>query len=160
MVWEEAATGAAATWSLSRAGLYKDSVVQLWIPSSFGIDYARCAPFYQKSYQLDVAPGTANAQGGERFQTRTAIATAVAGNLRYGVRLGMPAYKTPAFSLYALSTGAIDSLQNETASTIRAQSTAANIAATGFRQIAVGTSANAIALDNTMAFHWTMNAEL
>jgi hypothetical protein len=84
----------------------------------------------------------------------------VSGNLRHGVRQGFAAYKTPAFSLYALSTGAIDSVQNETAGTVRALATAANIATSGFRQIAIGTSANAIALDATLAFHWTMDAEL
>lgn len=160
VIWEETATPAAATWSLSKAGLFRDTAVQLWVPPSFGVDYARCAPFFQKSYALDVAPGTANGAGGERFQTSTAIATAVAGNLRYGVRLGIVAYKTPAFALYALSTGAIDSVQNETASTVRGSATAANIATSGFRQIAIGTSANAIALDATLAFHWTMDAEL
>lgn len=162
MVWEEAATPAAGTWSVSQLGLYEGSLIQLWLPAPYALDYAQCAPFYQKSYEVDIVPGQGSAAGGIRFWSQKALSAGTSGQLAQSVDLSIPAYKSsPTFVIYSIASGNANAMRNITAGGDRSNVTANDISRRGFRDIQCSTSGGvAIAKDDELEFHWTMSSEL
>lgn len=128
------------------------------------VERALCDRFYQKSYNQTVMPGTAssggNVWGAILATTRVAIAGSVAGTLRLGNRFGVRMRTTPSMTLYSENDGASGAVYvNGTAN--RTGCTAAGISEIGFRQISVSNaSAQAIAADDSIGYHYEADAEL
>jgi len=97
---------AAATFDLFDAGFYADpralGVLPPWLLPNFDEELAACQRFYEKSYNLGVAPGTANALAGSQVEH-----TQNNGNFRmawpFKVRKRVPG---AAISLFSPVTGA------------------------------------------------------
>lgn len=162
IVWEESATADGATWSLSQLGLYEGDTVQSWIPTPASIDFAQCAPFYQKSYEIETVAGTANAAGGMRFWSQVSIGASNSGQLAAGVALPFPAYKSsPTWLVYSTVTGNSGSIRNTHNNTDRTNVSANDLSSRGFRDLQCSTPGNiSIGKDDALDFHWTMDSEL
>lgn len=63
MVWDESATPIAGTFNLREAGLYDGAVERDWQPRSLQDELALCRRYYEKSYNVDIAPGTVSGDG-------------------------------------------------------------------------------------------------
>lgn len=127
-----------------------------------GLELALCKRYYEKSYGLEVAPGTVNALGSVSFQTRTAIAESTAGML-YPGPLSFKVNKmiAPSVSIISSDTGVSGTVRNATTSNDRAGVTGDLISTSGIGRLNVSNaSANSISADNVLRFHWVADAEL
>jgi hypothetical protein len=61
IVWTENTVATSAHVAFSEAGLFRDSVVQPWSPRPACQELALCQRYYEKSYDVDVPPGTVGA---------------------------------------------------------------------------------------------------
>jgi hypothetical protein len=123
-----------------------------------GARVGRCKRYYDKSYDLATAPATATNVGARSFQTRRAIAGSAAGSQFYSEVFSVPMRAAPTVVLYAL--GGTANAITVVAST-RSGCTAGDVGEKKFRYVAVdNTSAQAIAADDVIAWHYTASAEL
>ncbi len=77
-------------------------------PKGFLEDLRECLPFYEKSYEYDVVPGTAAAQGGLHISTETTMSVLNAQRVVMGYQphWTVEKYKVPTIVPYALASGA------------------------------------------------------
>lgn len=131
-----------------------------WQPD-YEMEMERCQRYYQKSYEYSTVPGTVTVNGMEFMETRTAVAGSVAGFVFRSTRLLQRMRPGPTITLYSPSTGTANAIRNFSTAADRTGCTAGGAMETGFHNVTIdNTSANAIALDNRLAWHWVAESEL
>ena len=116
----------------------------------YATELARCQRYFQKSYDLAVAPGTASVSG---FSSAEAVATHAAyGSLGFFVRMRA----APTVVLYSYA-GTVNKVSSVTPADVGTTVTgsAAEAANTG-----IFDSGSGFTIGNTYLFHWTAAAEL
>lgn len=148
MVWANADFTAADTLSLAEAGLYYGSVQRTWTPRHIGNEIALCQRYYEKTYSLDMRPGTLNALGCEEF-------LAYSGNNQHSRRFKVQKNKIPVVTTYSINSGLAAKIYNF--------STLADIGS-GVESIGMhGASFYTLtspAAANILFYHWTADSDL
>lgn len=74
LIWVEATAAQNSYLQIAAAGLYQadSSVTPTWQPRSVGAELALCQRYYEKSYEIDTAPGTATRVGSHHSAVCTA----------------------------------------------------------------------------------------
>jgi hypothetical protein len=98
------------TLSIAQAGLHYGSSLRDWIEGDPIEEYLRCARFYEKSYDLDVAPATGSVAGFE-FSPMTAL---VANNGRFGATKfrAVKRSSSPTVTVYSYTSGTVGAASN------------------------------------------------
>ena len=111
-------------------------------------DLARCQRFYQKTYDVDIAPGTVTDAGSIRFICPRA------GTLDYHTNVfRVEMFKTPVIQHFSPATG--------TVAKVRDQSAAADVTAVQTREGTSGFTTEFLGVDqNAMYWHWTAAAQI
>lgn len=123
-------------------------------------EMGRCGRYYQKSYTDGVFAGAISTVAAIIWQTRTAIAASTAGTLLEGYKFAPSLRVIPTVTLYAPDTGTSGAIRNASAGTDRTGATTLNAGTTGFSGVAISNaSANPIALDDILRYHWVAEAE-
>lgn len=117
--------------------------------------------FYQKTYSMGSLPGAVGDYAGSyKYQTRTAIAASTAGTLGRSFPLFQRMRTTPSVTFYSPTTGTSGAVDKNGAAD-RTGCTADAPGESSVTGIAVSNvSAQAIALDQILLFHWVANARL
>ena len=63
-IWTEGTAAQNVTLDVAEAGLYLGQATRLWQPRPIAEELELCQRYYEKSYALDVAPGTVTVQNG------------------------------------------------------------------------------------------------
>lgn len=151
MVWSDADFAANDTISLAEAGLYFGSSQRSWTPRPIHLDLAMCQRYYEKSYNIDIAPGVGSYLGSNYFIPSSA---AVEIYFRFGVRKRT----SPTVTIYSpATTGTSGAIRNVTASTDLTSVTDGGASGEVGSMAYKATGATA---GNEYTFHWTAAAEL
>jgi hypothetical protein len=115
-------------------------------------ELAACQAYYEKSYAVDIAPGTAGAAG--RVGYLNATASFWANNSRVNVRFAVSKIRTPTCTVYSDGVGTAGRVSNDAA-----------VDRTASLNTSVGTSGVELAYTDATAsngifFHWVADAEL
>lgn len=147
--------------NIQRVQLKLGTSLGKYIPKTFAEELRDCQRYFEKSYNYDVAPGTATGAGFIVFQTRTAVAANANGNLYPGlIKFSTRKRLNPTVTIYAAN-GVKNSVRNNKTLDIRSGVTAANVGEHGIGNLVVdNTSPTAISLDDIIDFHWVADAEL
>lgn len=161
-VWTPDLEATASIFSIQNCQLKLGIKAGTFKARSFGEELARVQRFLDKSYDLGTSPGTATATSSINYNTRVAIAGSVGGTLRPGaIRWNIPMRTTPTVTFYSTSSGASGAVRNVTASTDRTGATAGGASERGVTNISISNaSANAIAADDVIQFHYVADARL
>lgn len=143
------------TFDIAQVQLEVGSVPTPFEMRPFGIELALCQRYFQKSYDVGVAPGTAVTAGAGPSQARWTGATS--GGSAIGVRFGVTMRTTPTWTGYDAAGAAAKCsyLLNAAWSNAGAISSVA-MTTTGFTAIYIGLAATITAIDQ----QWTADAEL
>lgn len=126
---------------------------------STALDRMLAERYYQKSYDVETVPGSVTEVGAARYQTRRAVAASTAGFLNYDIQFRCLMRAAPTITLYSTSGGS-GAVRNAGISD-RTGVTASDISNRGASYLSVSdVSANAIALDDTIVFHWVADTRL
>jgi len=138
---------------LSQVQLEPGSVATPFERRSFGQELALCQRYYQKSYNIDVAPGALTRIGGNGM-----VAHATSSYMGFGfVTFQSSMRVNPTVTPYNPDTGlTTNPLRNYSAST-NGTMAVANIGVFGFSSNANNLS---ISTNQSAAYHWTASAEL
>jgi hypothetical protein len=146
---------------LARAKLEIASSATGFVNWDMAIEQALLVSFYNKSYLMNITPGSASDPGAIGWQTRVAIAASTAGTLRPQTPKYPRMRVAPSIVIYSPATGTSGAVRNDIAANDRTGCTAVNISDTGFQAISVSNaSANAIALDEALRLHFVADARL
>lgn len=130
-----------------------------FVMPDIGQELARCQRYYEKSYDLATALGTNTGAGVAQLNTRTAIAASTSGVIRHTTNFLVPKRTGPTVVIYAQD-GTINAITNSTALNNRTGAAGSTPSEKMIGQIAIdNTSANAIALDALLRWHYTADAE-
>lgn len=143
-----------ATFQLSGVQLESGTTVTAFEHRSFAQELAACQRYFEKSYDLSVAPGTATYLGSVQFQpSRTSTNVRVPGLVFCVRKRAKPIMSV--YSVNAGSLGLIDDLSGGVTrtTTVRASDTGETRATTLDTTVATTDG-------NVHAFHWTADAEL
>jgi hypothetical protein len=66
-IWTDSTFSLNDYFCISEAGLFLGNTLAEWNPDSYDDELYRCQRYYQKSYDTDVAPGTASVEGSNRL---------------------------------------------------------------------------------------------
>lgn len=150
-----------STVGIGGVDLLPGSCPRIWTPRSRAEELAMCERFYQKTYNVDVIPGTVTAVGADEWHAQTTIAASVAGTQRQSHPFRTRMMKNPAVVLYASSTGAANGIANITGGNVRGGCTVSVTGESGFLEVDVDNSdADAITANDTLRAHWTADAEI
>lgn len=159
-IWTPDSESSGDLWNVARVQLERGPVATKVANRGAGRELEAIQRHYWKSFSIGDAPGTGTANGMYTFQTRTAIAGSASGSLLQFAKYPARMRTTPTVTFYS-TTGTSGAIRNSTAGNDRTGCTASNAGDTGFRIVAVSNaSANAIALDDVLAFHVTADARL
>jgi len=167
--WQSAVTsGLASTNQVnacdSTANDFRLALVQLelgtaatdFAPVPFEVELARCQRYYEKTFDYDVAPATNAGVNGAHFTT-TQVAGGVGNQFPHHPRFCVRKRTAPSVAVYNPS-AANNFLRNYTNSTNSSTVTVANISQAGCTVTCVGDGT--WALNQTVGYHWTADAEL
>jgi hypothetical protein len=90
MIWTEGTLAQNGTLAVTEAGLYPDVAYRPWNPRPPTLELQLCQRYYQKSYNVDVAPGTNTYEGSiytSDVQSWNAAAGTQALQIRYETRM-------------------------------------------------------------------------
>jgi hypothetical protein len=143
-------------FEVTKLGLYDGNSTRDWLPRPAGEELALCQRRYRKSYDPDIAPGTATENGAVEF------ASAQAGSgtnyLRVCARYGGTMANSPTVTLYAPSTGVSAKIDHLTTSDTLTETTPyIGVVGSGVTGFYVKHSAASL---YGIAFHFTADAEL
>jgi hypothetical protein len=116
-------------------------------------ELALCQRYYEKSYDLGTAAGTASARPGQEFFGYWGVSTAT---YLLGVRFKMSKRATSTVTLYSPTTGASGNVDNGATADVTAA--AAQIGINGFQVSTASFTPSAIG--NGLRIHWTADARL
>ncbi|HEV7370625.1 hypothetical protein [Arenibaculum sp.] len=119
----------------------------------FGAELALCQRYYEKSYDLAVAPGTPNAYAGA---SAAPTQNGALGAVVIGVRFQTRKRVTPVVATYSPETGTVAHMRDGTG-TPSAISIGGSVGQTGFRAY---NSGFALAANSEARMHWVADAEL
>ncbi len=156
MIWSDSQVAANDGINVSQLSLTIGDEVQAWAPQSIQAESARCFRYYQKSFNIDVAPvQSAGLQGGNRGAVSVAGITA---GQPLGVRLYPPMRAAPGLITMFNPSAANAFVRNTTAGTDATATASANASEDGFDVTFTGIAAWAVA--QGLSVHWTADAEL
>ena len=154
-IWTEGTAAQNVTLDVAEAGLYLGQATRLWQPRPIAEELELCQRYYEKSYALDVAPGTVTVQNG--YLTRNLDQWWVyAPTVMYKARKRVSLAPTS----YSAGTGASGQMgEFNTVSTFIADRVPTILGAgdTGF---AFACGAGTLTVGNMIYFQWAMDAEL
>ena len=143
--------GAADDWDIGGIKLELGSTATPFINEDVGDTLDQCQRFYQKSYNLGVAPGTASSGPG----STSSVAIYSSGSQHLGDRFPKRMRTAPTITIYSPGTGASGNSQAASNNADIATS-ASEIGESGFQFISGGLPTG----DNGMRWHWVAQAEL
>lgn len=164
-LWTDAQFSVNDQLNLGRLQLVDGGVLRDWLPMSMAFEIERCQPYYEKSYDLDTAPGNVNDLGPCICpQAGAALAGTTAGNTGQGILLPFKVTKRvpPTVVLYDYD-GTANAVRVYPADAKRSGVTAvANLRASGCAQYITfdNSSATAITSTSTLNAHFTAECEL
>jgi hypothetical protein len=161
MIWTEGTAAQNVTLDITEAGVYVATAVQNWCPRPIQQELALCQRYYEKSYDLDVPPGTTGDDHGVPYSFCPVTINAYTG---YYLFLGANNFKitkriVPYAILLSMNTGATSSL--DLTGGTRAGSSAPNPSQTTLGYIFIdNTGAATQAPPGQVQFHWIAFCEL
>jgi hypothetical protein len=111
MIWTESAPANGFGFKIQQAGLFVGNTLQPWIPRLEQHELALCQRYYQKSYPVDVLPGTAGQSGLITSCYASATANSIVFNATFPVHMRTTpnmrnwSYDGTASSAYTSGTG-------------------------------------------------------
>lgn len=161
-VWTPDEQASGDDFKISKAKLEIGATATDFVARTFAEELAIVQRFYEKSYELATAPGTNTNTAVEQNITRAAVAGSTAGFLRdMMVNFMVRKRVAPTMVLYAQD-GTANAITNVTAGVVnRTGATASLQSEKRMPQIGLdNTSAQAIAADDIIRFHYTADARL
>ncbi|MFA5378671.1 MAG: hypothetical protein WC455_23165 [Dehalococcoidia bacterium] len=153
-IWTEGTAAQDVTLSVSSAGLYPGTILQSWNPRPIGLELFLCQRYYEKSYNVATAPGTALGPG-PSIRIIINANTAYYGEKYYLVPKRVSTTPT-IYSLYSGNSGVIAEY-NPSVVWVADR----DVIVSGPSQIGWGNLACAgLTANNTMRYHWACDAEL
>lgn len=151
MVWTNADFSVNDTLSLAEAGLYFGTTIRSWVPRHISQEIALCQRYYEKSYNLDVAPGTASNYLGVHYFV--ASSTKFDETIEFKVRKRA----APTITVYSPATGTSDAVRNVTGVTdLTTIDENSNNGESSF----LAYKASGVTDGSEYAFQWVASAEL
>ncbi len=95
MIWTKDAQAQNFTLNVTQTGLYDGSMMQTWLPKD---DLEICQQYYEKSYNIDVAPQTPNSNFGLYSAVGTATSTTAIEGISVSYKISKK--KTPTITTY------------------------------------------------------------
>lgn len=141
---------AAATFWITGVRLQPGSIATPYVLRPFGLELLLCQRYYQKSYDLAVAPGSV---------TGSTIGTLLGES---GTGSVLRLFSTMPVRMRAQATPGSYSYATGTANAVRNDTTTADVATAGIfaSQMSIGVIANFAGTGQQGQFHWTADAEL
>lgn len=166
LIWSNNTTNTSGqNWYFSDVQLELGSVCTSFERINYFENLVRCLPFFQKTYEVGVAPGTATIVGEVLAHAGNTLAGSTAGNVipycSSGTRFGVPMRATPTVTIYSPTTGVagdcrIGGVSNKTGCTAGGPSMTSFLEYLAFSNV----SAVAIGDRNQLQFHATASAEI
>lgn len=150
MVWTNADFSVNDTLSLAEAGLYFGTTIRSWVPRHISQEITLCQRYYEKSYNINVAPATNTFLGSHYF---VASSTKFDETVRFQTRKRT----TPTMTVYSSVTGTADAVRN--VSTTADLTTIDENGTVGESETLIY-KASGVTDGNEYSFHWTAAAEL
>lgn len=149
-----------STGTLSNVQFNFGNVALPFLPKSFDDELKACMRYFEKSYDYATAPGTATITQGSYYNTRRAVAVSTAGVLVIGnCTFKVTKRISPTITLYSPG-GASGAVRVQNVNN-RTGATAGLITDSGFTAVNLdNTSAQGIAVDDLIEFHWVAESEL
>lgn len=139
--------------------LEKGTVATEFEPIDFGSELVKCMQFYEKSYEADVAPGTASAFGGMYISSATGANSSPSGTEGFNstVRFRVEKAATPSIRTYNPRSGAPDTLDDRATGTpLLAFVLPSSVSNSGFCTVN-----GASCIDSrSYAYHWVADSRL
>lgn len=153
MLWSDAGFAADDTLSVAEAGVYVGATARSWTPRPAAQELAICERYFQKTYELDLAPGSSSGGGNCHGYGRDTQFV-----LPFGHKFRQMMFSIPTVKLYS-QTGTADKISlingtNAGTGTVNASS----INQTGFSL--VSDSSSGFAAGTLYRFNYTAEAEL
>lgn len=167
-VWTDfvaySATGAVSILATNGATIYwtgvqleEGSAASAFERRSFSTELALCQRYYEKSYNIDVVPGTATQPGAAWFFTTGGIPT---GKTYADLRMRVEKRTVPTVALYGYSGGSGQASQESNGADLGANTATTSLVSTVSFRLKNNSGGTITPGDNFIGFHYTADANL